>query len=957
MITLNEPTEPHQESLGFRETPQIEDDQLVLDYADYGKLRLQLFDKRTYDAVLPELLPLIDLKKDYQYLYEFVSAVLDAQAGKQKKLLGFIDNREKASQYSSILRDEFVSRFFEEFLKFHYHAQQARALDVATTLIYLQQQIPDEDLCSPLEKDVFKEINLWYARYVSMSPRMFEDKKGLLRLKSPDGLDDCERELLEIFLEERAIDKTFITIGKSVLITFQKYHATVKKCLCFSEEQPRDNNPLYHCIVLSADSNAIYREFVERYTLEKVKTSVATLHAKGYLCQEQIAENEVLYYLRPEHICFQLPDTNFQAYQEIKDRFLLMAALHSSEVKSLQRQQTEERFQKNDIHFLMATPTLEMGIDIGKLQHVLMVGVPPMPSNYAQRAGRAGRSAETKDALIMTFCAEDKNHDVYYFNCPKEMIEGVISPPRFNPQNMEVAKKHLHAYLLAESTSNVEAIHDFLKNFDQEVQQKLSQAEKIFGDISGFCVRDYINCEFRERLIEAVGKISNNPQFSLYKQGFFPDYSFRKDFIFVLDEEEIKAKRTAGLIKETDSPADFSLSDRDIELAYYKFSPGETAYMAGNVYTILAEGERGRNYTEQISDNSLPVRNYTYFFAKKERLFAAKSKIYNKYERVQQFSGSVSASVNKREVLQLRYYSEMTLFFQNEGCRKRDNTTGDVNVVGFHDKNGNFILGYDLKREALLLEFDRNICQDEKLVISLVSALDRTMKDAYGLDESEIQILQDVKPVKSADPQNNAASKTSLYAVFYDYDGNGNVPLDTMFAQFDHILEQAYKKMTSCVCKNGCYTCMKSYNTHYYAHNISKETAQMFIGYLLGKNRFVPSIKESEEDVREYDLVLTVKLKDHTFSVVAQAKGKVEPFQIEVPEDRKHQNATIFELMIQVIQAEFSEGMTTLLIRLNELSIVNAIKEGAVKKDKDMFAKLQFNLLRFRRIEAEQIRI
>ena len=36
---------------------------------------------------------------------------------------------------------------------------------------------------------------------------------------------------------------------------------------------------------------------------------------------------------------------------------------------------------------------MEMGVDIGGIS-VVMSNVPPMPANYLQRAGRAGRSSE-----------------------------------------------------------------------------------------------------------------------------------------------------------------------------------------------------------------------------------------------------------------------------------------------------------------------------------------------------------------------------------------------------------------------------------------------------------------------------------------------------------------------------------------------------------------------------------
>ena len=116
------------------------------------------------------------------------------------------------------------------------------------------------------------------------------------------------------------------------------------------------------------------------------------------------------------------------------------------QVPDVDRARIEEEFKTGRTNVLVCTQTLELGVDLGELLGLVLRNVPPRPSNYAQRAGRAGRRHE-RVALIATF-AQGMPHDVYFYQRPEEMIRGAIRPPVFLLDNRRVLARHARGLVL-----------------------------------------------------------------------------------------------------------------------------------------------------------------------------------------------------------------------------------------------------------------------------------------------------------------------------------------------------------------------------------------------------------------------------------------------------------------------------------------------------------------------------
>ena len=121
---------------------------------------------------------------------------------------------------------------------------------------------------------------------------------------------------------------------------------------------------------------------------------------------------------------------------------------HTAMVPNDERDRLENLFKgtSDAVNCLVCTPTLELGIDIGQLDSVLMRNVPPLPANYWQRAGRAGR--RHRMAVDLTYC-RPASHDRAYFAEPTKLLAGRIDPPAFNLRNDVMVVKHVNATIIA----------------------------------------------------------------------------------------------------------------------------------------------------------------------------------------------------------------------------------------------------------------------------------------------------------------------------------------------------------------------------------------------------------------------------------------------------------------------------------------------------------------------------
>lgn len=105
-----------------------------------------------------------------------------------------------------------------------------------------------------------------------------------------------------------------------------------------------------------------------------------------------------------------------------------------------ERREIERKLREGEIRAVVATNALELGIDIGSLDAVVMAGYPGSIASTWQRAGRAGRRQSVSIAVLVASSAPlDQyivEHPDYFFGLPPEHAY-------INPDNLEILLSHL----------------------------------------------------------------------------------------------------------------------------------------------------------------------------------------------------------------------------------------------------------------------------------------------------------------------------------------------------------------------------------------------------------------------------------------------------------------------------------------------------------------------------------
>lgn len=902
------------DKLQFKGHYQIVDDCIRLEYEEDGLLELCYLNIEDYEKGLIKL----EETQKKEFLHNVFKQSLQKLSEKERKILAFIDNRESAGRYSAIFNDEFLSNFFMESVRFvNSQCKNLNIKEVYALVVEEIEKLREKNYDSELINILLKEFKLWFIRSIAIPENSGLEKTPKLVLLDKELIKDkVEKEFVDILLKERILDREALK-EKGKYIRFHLGYSQYKKGAVISKVK-RDGSSKYSYLSFASDGQK-YRDFANKYP-NRMGSLVALLSNKEVLVSEKLDSNNYIYFLNISKIGFNKENTTYSSIEEIFLKEVFWAGAHSSEVSEDTKHKHEEDFQNAKLNLLISTPTLEMGIDIGKLNMVYMIGVPPMPSNYAQRAGRAGRKGN-RFALLLTMCSESNHHDMYYFNNPKEMIEGVITPPSFDDRNTKILKKHINALLIPDIKGLGSKV---------DINRFMVCCRKVYGDLYDYEKLIPKSVEMWRRF--EVDRLS---QHKLYDLGLYPDYSFRRDEIKAIDIKYEKALKENPDLDDKD----FILSTREPEIAYKEFLPESSMFIGENYYRFTSEG----NYKTFETEDYGAIRQYDSIYCtdKVQNIYKNRERIkYITVIKIRPKKSMIHKDLNKDENITAYFEKSLPIFFINRGRKSKDE------IKKFNDEKGEFSIGYNVKRDSILFELSNKVVS-LKHVVSLFSALDRTMKDELGLDEAELGWLID----ESLEFENKKEDKS--YVVLYDKTGCGNIDMNKIFKDLKSLIDLAYKKLKKCNCTttSGCYLCMKGYNIQKHSPFMSKNDAIMFTGYLMNYNKFKPEITiEDEGFYSELDLYIKLNSANKNI-VITSDEGEL------CNEKYSQDNSDIFKVLSHILKDKVdNDDYESVAIHCKQDYIVKAInEEGNLKKGLEEFKLFKFYSLRFKSVKGVKI--
>lgn len=229
-----------------------------------------------------------------------------------------------------------------------------------------------------------------------------------------------------------------------------------------------------------------------------------------------------------------------------------ISAFHA-DLKNDHRQDIQQKIKLGNISVVFTTNALELGLDIGGLDGIILAGFPPNIMSAWQQIGRAGRGWD-KDAFVLFYAMNDPI-DRFFVGNLNAFLDKPFDELVVDPANEELIEKHLPS--LAEETDG--EVYSFEKSilgspFFKEARKVAGTPPRGYKPQKNLNLRGGIGQSFElKRSNEELGQISAMRRFrEAYIGAVFPFYGRRylvkshEEHAVILEEADANLRTEPG---------------------------------------------------------------------------------------------------------------------------------------------------------------------------------------------------------------------------------------------------------------------------------------------------------------------------------------------------------------------------------------------------------------------------
>lgn len=162
----------------------------------------------------------------------------------------------------------------------------------------------------------------------------------------------------------------------------------------------------------------------------------SAFHCKGEVLELSSADRQQM--ARNNHYVFSYADGKARTAR---------AREHTASLSTELREKIESEFASGLVNLLSCTTTMEMGVDLGDLEAIANLNIPPGIANYQQRTGRAGRRAQAAPFCVTV--ARNTQYDQAVFRDFQDYLGGRAPIPFLLLDNARLFRRHQNGIILS----------------------------------------------------------------------------------------------------------------------------------------------------------------------------------------------------------------------------------------------------------------------------------------------------------------------------------------------------------------------------------------------------------------------------------------------------------------------------------------------------------------------------